>query len=625
MSYCPDALMEEIGSSSSSSGNNILEIQVPFPSLNHPPTDSEATTATTATSATTSSASTTTSKNDEKAASSDEQRRCNDDDQNTSDQGDVAVKVSSKRKREALDNEATGTAVNGKRHQHSQVTASESAARGLRSATLKDLPENQLPRQQPKQSSSPHDSSPPASPHDVDDEDIEIDELDFGNGSDDDPSERIKTALHKYVVAVKRRKKQLEEEERLKKDCSLGAAGDQASKSSPASTEGECSNNNKTAVEVGKGSGKLLSLEQQPIQVIMSWMDSFQDHEKIQLICLQSLPTILESPQNRIAAQAGGLASIVLYDMAAFLTNSLLQLTAFHTLVVLLRPLGANEGTVHRMRTASSTSSRTNDAKAAPAAAGSCGTHGAGKSTSVIRSIHHKKHKTSINAIHNTGRQQHPLLDAIREPSWTENGVRVMLDSLRRFSSDRYLQAMGCWAMVNAALYPTLKRSLLRLGGVYAVTNAMMLHPNVEAVQFRGLFALINLVIPDNKSKKKEYRAPNDGSSIHSHIYQIARLTIVAMKNFHANKSILNRGCLVLRNLSLTPAFVEILARTPGCVDMLLHCRQVCGPRDVLVQRSARTIMILVQRVVTGGNKEGANGDAVSIAFGDGSAKRPKI
>lgn len=68
------------------------------------------------------------------------------------------------------------------------------------------------------------------------------------------------------------------------------------------------------------------------------------------------------------------------------------------------------------------------------------------------------------------------------------------------------------------------------------------------------------------------------------------------MKNFHINKSILNRGCLVLRNLSLTPAFVKILARTPGCVDMLLHCRQMC-PRDVLVQRSARTIMILVQRV----------------------------
>ena len=164
-----------------------------------------------------------------------------------------------------------------------------------------------------------------------------------------------------------------------------------------------------------------------------------------------------------------------------------------------------------------------------------------------------------------------------------------MLDSLRRFSNDKYVQAMGCWAMVNAALYPSLKSGLTRLGGVYAVTNAMMLHPDAEAVQFRGLFALINLVIPERDSNNER-----SGSSIHSHVYQIARLTILAMKNFHTNKSILNRGCLVLRNLSLTPSFVKILGRTPGCVDMLLHCRQVC-PRDALVQRSARTIMVMIQ------------------------------
>jgi hypothetical protein len=79
------------------------------------------------------------------------------------------------------------------------------------------------------------------------------------------------------------------------------------------------------------------------------------------------------------------------------------------------------------------------------------------------------------------------------------------------------------------------------------------------------------------------------------------------MKNFHANKSILNRGCLVLRNLSITPAFVRVLANTPGCVDMLLHCRQAC-PRDALVQRSARTVMILMQRA-TAENKDGVGGE----------------
>ena len=96
-----------------------------------------------------------------------------------------------------------------------------------------------------------------------------------------------------------------------------------------------------------------------------------------------------------------------------------------------------------------------------------------------------------------------------------------------------------------------------------------------------------------------------DGSSIHAHICQIARLTILAMKTFHANKSILNRGCLVLRNLSITPAFVRVLARTPGCVEMLLHCRRAC-PRDALIQRSARTVAILMQRSTA--EKDGVGG-----------------
>ena len=169
--------------------------------------------------------------------------------------------------------------------------------------------------------------------------------------------------------------------------------------------------------------------------------------------------------------------------------------------------------------------------------------------------------------------------------------------------------------MVNAALYPSLKKSLLRLGGVYVVTNAMMLHPDAEAVQFRGLFALINFVIPGefhtctraytfqyltlfnrNVTDFNATDGDKETTPIHSHVYQIARLTILAMKNFNTNKSILNRGCLVLRNLSLTPSHATILARTPGCLDMLLHSRQVCS-RDALVQRSARTIMILIQRI----------------------------
>lgn len=368
----------------------------------------------------------------------------------------------------------------------------------------------------------------------------------------------------------------------------------------------------------------------EPIDTIMHWMDSFQDDETIQLMCLQSLPTILEDPTLRRIAQSDGLASIVLYDMAAFPSNSLLILTAFHTLVVLLRPLGTNEGMVHKANsvtmsqrsTMSSTSSKgipsiskhhgggvggsgasapsssTTEATAAIHSVNFKGSSSSPPSSSSTPQQHSKQQRSnstsssssSSSVISNTQLYDPSMKNQLT--NWEENGVRVMLDSLRRFSNDRYLQAMGCWAMVNAALYPSLKSSLTRLGGVYAVTNAMMLHPNAEAVQFRALFALINLVIPERDNNNER---SNSSSSIHSHVYQIARLTILAMKNFHTNKSILNRGCLVLRNLSLTPSFVKILGRTPGCVDMLLHCRQIC-PRDVLVQRSARTIMVMIQR-----------------------------
>jgi len=371
--------------------------------------------------------------------------------------------------------------------------------------------------------------SSPSETLDEDEMDIEID---FDNNCN--PADQIiKEALEKLVVAAKNKK-------------------------------------NKPAIESGKqsiltntklGGGETLEgvtakpspkqQQKKPVQVIINWMESYQDDEKIQLICLQALPTILEDPVSRLLAQTDGLTSIVFFDMSAFPDNPILQLHAFHTLVVLLRPAAAYEG----------------------------------KTASVKR--RHNNHNASSIIQHGK------VLGAKRKatlPDFEDNGVRVMLASLRRYSNDMYIQAIGCWALVNAALYPSLKTSLSRLGAVYTVTNAMMLHPNVEAVQYRGLFALINLVIPDDKKRD------GDGSSISSHIYQIARLTIVAMKTFHSNKSILNRGCCVLRNLSLTPAFVKILAKTPGSVDILLHCRQVC-PKDALVQRSARTIMVLMQRV----------------------------
>ena len=365
---------------------------------------------------------------------------------------------------------------------------------------------------------------------DEDEMDIEID-FDSNRNS---AADQIKDALEKLVIAIKNKKKNEQAIESGKQ---------------PILTNTKVSGGELQAPI--KPPPKQQQQNKKPVQVIINWMDSNQDDEKIQLLCLQALPTILEDPVSRLLAQADGLTSIVFFNMSAFPENPILQLHAFHTLVVLLRPAAAYEG----------------------------------KTASVKR--RHNNHDASSIIQHGK------VLGAKRRatlPDFEDNGVRVMLASLRRYSNDMYIQAIGCWALVNAALYPSLKTSLSRLGAVYTVTNAMMLHPNVEAVQYRGLFALINLVIPDDKKRD------GDGSSISSHIYQIARLTIVAMKTFHSNKSILNRGCLILRNLSLTPAFVKILAKTPGSIDILLHCRQVC-PKDALVQRSARTIMVLMQRV----------------------------
>jgi hypothetical protein len=348
---------------------------------------------------------------------------------------------------------------------------------------------------------------------------------------------------------------------------------------------------------------------QSPIQIIMTWMDTYQDMESIQLTCLQSLPSLLEHNTYRHHAQIDGLASVVFYNMAAFPKNFLLQLTAFHTLVVLLRPLGAMEGTLVK----SSRSCGNGSAVFDKCGRGLESVDGGRMNIGQVHSNGSTKNKCRVDhrGKNNGDASNNSLL------IWEENGVRVMLDTLRLYSHDRYLQAMGCWAMVNAALYPSLKKSLLKLGGVYVVTNAMMLHPNAEAVQFRGLFALINFVIPGefvllacwysirsymhltihSLCVLLEISDGDEGKTpIHSHVYQIARLTILAMNNFQCNKSILNRGCLVLRNLSLTPAHATILARTPGCVDMLLRSRQIC-PRDALVQRSARTVMILIQRI----------------------------
>jgi hypothetical protein len=65
------------------------------------------------------------------------------------------------------------------------------------------------------------------------------------------------------------------------------------------------------------------------------------------------------------------------------------------------------------------------------------------------------------------------------------------------------VQAVACWTLVNLSLNPSCKARLLRKGGLPLILNALQAHPCHHQVQFRGLFALINLVVPDAPPQAK--------------------------------------------------------------------------------------------------------------------------
>lgn len=178
------------------------------------------------------------------------------------------------------------------------------------------------------------------------------------------------------------------------------------------------------------------------IYSIVNWMVSFSDVEGIQTLCLKVLPFILENEQQRQTAQRAGLTDIVLREMVLFPDSVQLHIAALHTIVLLARPLGGREGMLFH-------------------------------SSMVLTGIFGGQHTA------------HP-----------KSGIAVVVEAMQRFEDNDILQAMSCWALVNIALAPSQKAELVKLGGIKATCNAMLRHPFSAEVQFRALFALINLVIP---------------------------------------------------------------------------------------------------------------------------------
>jgi hypothetical protein len=280
----------------------------------------------------------------------------------------------------------------------------------------------------------------------------------------------------------------------------------------------------------------------------VNWMAAFSDVEGIQTMCLRVLPFLLENEQQRITAQRAGLTDIVLRGMVMFPESAMLHTAAFHTIVLLARPLGGQEGMLFH--------------------------------TSMVNS-------SGI------------FSSTVQGVAGGKSGIAVLLDSMRRFQSDEVLQSMACWSLVNIALAPAQKEVLVKLGGIEVIARAMMEHQYNAEVQFRALFALINLVIPSVNGANadelnQDLMQPDTDSSekemLDEMVDQIIKLVVLSMKNFCSNEAILNRACLVLHNVSLSPSYHCAMLWTPNCYQMLEWCLGNYRTDQVLQQSAAGTL-----------------------------------
>ena len=310
------------------------------------------------------------------------------------------------------------------------------------------------------------------------------------------------------------------------------------------------------------------------IYSIVNWMIAFSDAEGIQVMSLKVLPFLLEDERQRTTAQRAGLTEVVLRAMVMFSDSDDLHTQAFHTLVLLARPLG-------------------------------------GKLSLCAFSqflLWIKRTRISIYFLHCLGREgmlfhssmvnTAGIFNNLDGSQDHKNGIAVMLDSMKRFAAVPSLQAMSCWSLVNISLVPVQKEVLVRLGGLQAAANAMTMHPDNAEVQFRALFALINLVIPTPRNPNATSLSRNDSSCdepserdmLDEMVVPLVDLVVRCMKTFCSSGAILNRACLVLHNLSLAQEYHRHLLMAPYCYQMLEWCVGNYRTDQILQQSAAGTL-----------------------------------
>lgn len=309
------------------------------------------------------------------------------------------------------------------------------------------------------------------------------------------------------------------------------------------------------------------------IYSILNWMAAHPTVEGIQVRCVETLPFLLEDEQQRLVAQRVGLVEVVVRAMMSFRESLALNTAGFHALVLLARPLGGKEGMLFDKSMSESS-----------ATLGLPGRAGA---------AHNPNPNGTVASAHNRSSAA-PKVNGIKS-------IQVMLESMERFKDEPKLQAMACWAMVNLALVPAQKNILISLGSFQATTNAMRQHPQNYDVQFRALFALINLVPCKNPAilnpPRQDCQAFTERDALDEAVHDIVKLSVLAMKNFYSCEAILNRACLVIHNISQIADYQSILLWTPHLYQ-ILEWAIANHPTDQVLVRSASSTLFRLQSLL---------------------------
>jgi len=326
------------------------------------------------------------------------------------------------------------------------------------------------------------------------------------------------------------------------------------------------------------------------IYSIVNWMVAHPNVRGIQTMCIKALPPLLEDEQQRVTGRRLGLVEVIMCAMLRFPDSIELHIAVFHAIVLLARPLGGREGMLFNNSMAETTQNigLTSHIELSDplSLASRCGGH---------PSMDDKKGKRNNVP---TNIWSHNVED---NEYGKQTGIAILIESMERFSHSEKLQSMACWALVNVALVPLQKNMLMKLGGLEAILNAMEKHSTSFDVQFRALFALINLAVPCRESDFMfDSSIDAADATLHETLVlnnlraKIAKLSVSAMKNFWSSESILNRGCLVIHNLSQSPDFVRALLDTPDCCQMLRYCLENHST-DTVLRRSVSSTLQRMQ------------------------------